>query len=302
MNQHQRSEMKKLDTGLVKVLTKDQEKRFLVLEKICVEGRAVFMIVGMALAEIKEHKFHEARGFEDFTKYCESIGYTRRYCNQMIISAEAVKDLPPELRKLVQSERAARAISALPSSLRVKIAVRASEDGTKAITSGAVKKLSPAPTRAKARLSPVRNAGGEKRPIPKREPAKVKEMSDKTGMVIPAEIRDDWQEAHLLGNEMEISLSHVRQQVLAGRDEQGAIAIKAMSELAFDSTLAQLSQAKMDVRRIFPHAVCPTCQGVAREDCIMCGGRGFISEFYWTKIVTKEVREMREKSIKEKNK
>ena len=122
------------------ILKPDQQKRFAILERTCIEGRAIFFMVGIALEEIKREQFYLSKGFKDFPSYCESIGYTRRHCEHLIVGAETIKLLPENLRETVQSERAARELSKIPPFLRPGVLIEVAKNVGKA-TAAAIRKF-----------------------------------------------------------------------------------------------------------------------------------------------------------------
>lgn len=264
--------------------------RFDTLEKICINGRTVFFAVGMALDEIKREGYHKERGFTDFLAYCESIGYGRRYCNQLIIAAKVIEDLPAELRDLVRSERAARAIQALPSTLRISVVVKASEGGTKPITSTAVKRIVAAPSRPLAASEVKKAASAPPRP---KVAAKLKREAifDKVGIEVPVEIEKAWKSAQEIGTEILTYASHVRVQIKNAQGDSNFV----FAEIDHQGSYANMNQVYEDLKRTIPFAVCPSCQGKLTEGCLTCKERGYVSEFYWKNIVTEEVRKMRAK-------
>ncbi len=264
-----------------------KQERFDLLEKVCVDGRAVFFIVGMALGEIKREELFKLKGFENFEAYSESIGYTRRHCNQLIVEAEVVNELPAPFRTFVQSERAARELAKLPAILRPAVIEEASQGGKKkVVTGGDVRKASPPPRKP----APAPKASTP----PPRKPAKtdskpVKELpKDETGLEIPKEALAGWargQEAQ----ELLTYISAIRSRIKKAQDSKDLLFV----EVDFTDDLAKLNQVYIDLQRAKPYAICPTCQGKLAKDCMSCKGRGFVSQFYWEHMVPEETRKLR---------
>ena len=71
---------------------------------------------------------------------------------------------------------------------------------------------------------------------------------------------------------------------------------KLFAEVNFSSALSQLDQAWTDIKTAKPFAVCPTCQGQMPDKCMLCRGRGLISEHRWKTCVTREDKEFRFKA------
>lgn len=126
--------MPPLDTGkILPVLNYDEQARLTELEESIQLGLSTFILVGTALAEIRDAKLY-APNYEDFPAYLEARwGIKRRRGNQLIESALAVQGFldPPDL------EAHARALLALPPEARepvYKLAQRLTEGTTTAAT------------------------------------------------------------------------------------------------------------------------------------------------------------------------
>ena len=274
------------------VLKPDDDARFKILEDICSKGRAVFFMVGSALAEIKRKEFYRAKGFDDFAAYCESIGYSKRHCNQLIADADVVNSLPEDLRKLIRSEQSARALSMLPPQLQLEVVVKAAEAGKPSISSGDVRRLAPPPRPAPRRELP---APGKRSAPPERpKPAKEKVPTDATGLEIPNEILPLWN--RYATDELGEILAHVStvRAALRRAQEQNDPLFK---EVDFIDDTAKLNQVYEDLKRIKPYAVCNICQGKKTGPCPPCKDRGFVSEHFWFNCVPEQVRELRKKIV-----
>ncbi len=269
-----------------------EQDRFNVLEKACIEGRNVFYIVGMALTEIKQRRFYEAKGFKKFEEYAESIGYTKRHCNQLIIDVDAINSLPPALRELVKSASAARELARIPASLRAAVVEAASEGKKKAATHTAIKKHSPPPPRPKPK------AKGSSTPPPRsKASAKGSKQAaatlqagpkDETGLAIPEECKALWDR----GVDAQELLTYMRAVVMK-LEQYRNTKDKLFVECDFQGTITHLENAIIDIKRAKPYAICPTCNGKLAEECSTCRERGFVSEFYWKNFVPEETRKLR---------
>ena len=270
-----------------------QWKRFKELEQICVNGRAVFYMVGMALNEIKQEKFYESKGFETFPDYCESIGYTRRYCDDLIISARVIEKLPDNLRNLITSERAARALVNIPISLRCQVIIKAALQAPgKPITGAQLKRLSPPPPRPPQ--ASQRPPQAPKKPLIKGKSAKVEPVvptssfKDKTGLSIPKEVLPTWERREEIATLL-TDLSKVRTSLRKAKESGDNL----FAEVDFTDNEAKLSMVYEDLQTAMPHAVCPECNGKIKvADCGVCSGRGFVSEFYWKVKVPNDIKEI----------
>ena len=270
-----------------------QQKRFETLEQICINGRAVFYMVGIALDEIKQEKFYELKGFKTFPDYCESIGYTRRYCEDLIIGAKVVAQLPDNLRNLIQNERSARALVNIPASLRLQVVIKAALQTVKgAISGGKLKSLSPPPPRPPQACQ--RPPPAYKKPLIKGKSAKVEPLvptssfRDKTGLEIPKEVLLVWERREEVATLL-TDLSKVRTALRKAKESGDNL----FAEVDFTDNEAKLSMVYEDLQTAMPHAVCPECNGkINVADCGVCSGRGFVSEFYWKVKVPKDIKDI----------
>ena len=91
------------------------------------KGRASFLDVADALAEIRDGRLYR-EGFATFEAYCrERWGFTRNYANKVMRAGEAVKNLPDGMDTMVSSERTARAVAKVAPESRVEVVREASE-------------------------------------------------------------------------------------------------------------------------------------------------------------------------------
>lgn len=125
----------------------------------------------------------------------------------------------------------------------------------------------------------------------KEEAAKEKHF-DKTGYVIPESIFEDWNVADSFRSTLS-DLHKIKLQVEKAL-EVGELRFR---EIGKDS-LIDLTNAWSTLKSVLPYAVCPTCQGRNRENCTVCKGRGFVSEFAYNNWFPKKTIEIRERAIK----
>lgn len=119
-------------------------------------------------------------------------------------------------------------------------------------------------------------------------------MLDLTGFPVPVLIRDDWNRAKEKGERWLKTLDQIIQEVTEGIESGDVI----FAELHI-STVSEIKMIRQSLERVVPYAVCPTCQGIIRLKCALCRQRGFISEFLFTTVVPVEIREMRERVVRE---
>ena len=267
-----------------------QWKRFKELEQICVNGRAVFYMVGMALNEIKQEKFYESKGFDSFPEYCESIGYSRRHCERLILGANVVSQLPDNLRRLIQGEHAARALLNIPASLRVAAIVRATSAATKPATAKAIKQAGPPPRplRSNQSVLPPKPAPNRPKPLQLQQKSGPIGPKDRTGLPIPKEVLPTWERREEIATLL-TDLSKVRTSLRKAKESGDNL----FAEVDFTDNEAKLSMVYEDLQTAMPHAVCPECNGKIKvADCGVCSGRGFVSEFYWRVKVPNDIKEI----------
>ena len=60
---------------------------------------------------------------------------------------------------------------------------------------------------------------------------------------------------------------------------------------------AELDNMYKNLKGALPYVVCTLCQGLKPDGCVLCHGRGVISQFRWEHALPKEDREMRQQAI-----
>ena len=269
-------------------------KRLETLEKICIHGRAIFFMVGVALEEIKFDELYKLKGFATFGEYCESIGYTKRHGNQLIFEANVVKDLPPELRELIGSEKAARELSKISPSLRPAVVAEAAAAASpgKPVTPSVIKRVSgppPAPKNVTAGKPGSREPAVPAQKTPKPEKGPI----DGTGLEIPKETRGLWEDATNAAQEMLIWARSIRDNLKKAKSDDDII-FSELRGAGISDAIAKADQLYVSLETAKPYAVCPSCSGKLVEGCKTCRERGFISRFYWDHNIDPKVKKMRE--------
>lgn len=257
------------------------------LKKVVNEGQAVFFIVGIALAEIKTKELYKFDGHENFNDFCEEEwGWTKRYCNQLIVDASVVKGLPVEMRKLVTTENAARELAKLPAILRPPVVAAASAGGTKPVTAAAVKSASPPPLK-KSAVPP---------PKAKKSPpvATTDVIRDGTGLEVPQGVMALWSRIHEV-NELIMYCKAIRLKIQNYHESKDPLFSNLNRAGTYQAVTSALWQVESDIKNCKPFAVCPSCKGKLMESCSMCGQTGIISEHLWDTAVLPEDKAMREK-------
>ncbi len=114
---------------------------------------------------------------------------------------------------------------------------------------------------------------------------------DGTGYAIPDEILDLWNRQSEI-KELLVEISKARSAMRAAMDSKDPLFWPSNVSGAF----VNLSAAYNTIQVSMPYAVCPTCQGRARDTCTLCKGRGFISKFLFDTVVPEELIAIRAKS------
>jgi len=225
------------------------------LEKTIKAGEKTFIEVGLALTEIRDDKLYRAE-HGSFEKYMDCVwGWSKQHGYRIIEAAHVAKANPQ-----VTTQNAANALAKVPPPRRQSVVSKIVETGKK-ITAAAIKSASPAP----------------------RKPTSV--VLDGTGLEVPKEALGLWNRGGEVQELMD-SISRVRA-ILKKAEDDGDI---LYTEITFSSCLSSLNQAFLDLKTAKPHAVCPECNGYNSNGCTICGGRGFVSEFYWKHNINEETK------------
>lgn len=127
-------------------------------------------------------------------------------------------------------------------------------------------------------------------PVPQK-PKEPEAVLDKTGWPISEKLLPIWERSGEV-QELLSAISKVKGALRKAQEDKD----KLFAEVSFSSALAHLDQAFTDIKTAMPYAVCPTCQGKSASSCVLCKGRGFISEFKWKTVVPSETKAIREKA------
>lgn len=272
-------------------------ERFELLKQAIQDGLAACFVVGSAIREIKECKYYEADGYKTFEDFCDGeYGWTKRYCNQLIMDAKAINSLPESLRKFITSHKAAQELAKIPESLRGPV-IEMLADSKKEASAKEIKKSAPPPRKVKSGTSGSQKVSPPPRKKSSPTPPRSKEVKpkgplDSTGLEVPVESLDLWNKQSEEGgpNDVIMYTSAMLVKVRKAEAEKNIL----FTEVDFNATVSHLSMALEDLKRSKPYAVCPTCQGKLPAGCLMCKERGFVSKFTWDHIVPAEVRKLRE--------
>ena len=260
-------------------LSTAEGERFHQLEVVIEEGQQTFVEVGMAISEIKINKLYR-ENYARFEDYCKKRwGWTERHASRIAEASVIVRSLPPAAAAQVKTIAAANALKDVPPANRPAVVAKAAQTGPAGPNSPNT------PVKGGISAARVRSSS----PPPKSPPPVQDVQLDRTGIPIPPGILELWNRADEEAGEMICHISTVRAALRKRQDDP------AFCEINFSSVLSSLNQVFADVKVGSPHAVCPTCQGKDTNECKICNGRGFISEFRYNICIPAEVKQLRAK-------
>jgi hypothetical protein len=122
----------------LEVITLEESERLVRLEATIHQGKAVFMQVAEAMAEIRDSRLYRNQ-YNTFEEYCQKTwGWGRNYVNKMIASGNAVKSLTPGMGTIVPTEAAAREVAKIPQANRAEVLQKITDAG-KPVTAKAIR-------------------------------------------------------------------------------------------------------------------------------------------------------------------
>lgn len=106
-------------------ITIPESKRLLQLEKTIQRGKAAFVEVGNALAEIRDSKLYRIE-YSTFEDYCrEKWGWKRQRAYELIAAAEVVDSLPEECNKNITNDSQAKELAKVDPEKREEVLEKA---------------------------------------------------------------------------------------------------------------------------------------------------------------------------------
>jgi len=247
------------------------------------DGRNRYRACALAGVEPRIRQFPEG---EDALAFVLSVNLHRRHLteSQRAMVAAKIARLPhgrAEKKKEANLPltptiaEAAQRLSVSPRLVRQARTVLANKAETKAVEKGAktVNAAAKEVKAAKATNEPPRDA---------------------TGYAIPEEILSLWQRKPEVDRLLKL-LSQARVAVKSAH---------AQSDLLFapsnlNSAIGKLNDAYSILSTSVPFAVCPTCQGYGRAQCLSCKGRGFVGKFFYDTCVPAELKAIRDSACRQ---
>jgi len=213
-----------------------------------------------ALENIKEKELWRWLGCSSFSGYCKSIGRTYSWGYKLIRSGEVQKSIP---ESVLPNQAAALAMSKIPLPQRKQVIQSVMDSGEK-LTAQSIKSAVPLPNRV--------------------------QIKDGTGFPVPQEIAATWLRAKDASEEIAESISKVMKLLEKANENRDPL----FAEIDYQADMAKLSMLRQDLKTIKPHAVCLDCNGLMRESCKVCNGRGFISQFFYEYKIPQNKKDIRE--------
>jgi hypothetical protein len=129
--------------------------------------------------------------------------------------------------------------------------------------------------------------GGDGKSYPAQKLSSQEPEKDGIGRAIPTSILALWHRR----NSVSMYLQEISS--LRGILKQAAETSDPLfAECALETIRMALEDARLELQRAIPYAVCPYCQGLQMATCRSCKGRGFVSEFFWEKCVDEKTKSM----------
>lgn len=219
---------------------------------------------GIALKRLRDERLYrnDWNSWEEYVRDRFQISRTRAH---QLIDASEIKLSP--IGDKIENEGQARAIALVPEKDRPKVLAKAEKAG--GITAASITEAAESLEKKKDRVIEL----------------------DKTDCVIPENIIEDWHRAEATASDLLSKLSDVKCALEAGINDQDLI----FREL-HNTDIAAVKSFVTKIKGVRPYAVCPTCSGHQKAKCILCRGRGFMSEFLWKQCVPAEVKTIRQKA------
>lgn len=291
-------------------LSTSERKRYDACKKQISDGLQTCFDTGAALSEIRDSKLYR-EDFETFEEFCkQTYQLSRPHAYRLIESAEVKQDIAersPQAGKLIINEAQARALADVPGGEQVRLLKELARTGGP-ITAEAIKSKTGSVFNDSAgtidrNVSPI----GDK--IKKEGHGSVADKLAATnavqmmrrdniaakGRAIPAAILSTWDRATAEVTEILRMTASILRTLRAARERNDVIYAEVNLDECVTKRLEVLQAA---MKRAIPWAICSTCQGKLPENCGLCKGRGYLSQFLWDCTLAKEHKDVILKGIK----
>lgn len=230
-------------------LTTNEKADLTRLKKTVSENERQFVLAGNALSEIQDRKLYREESLT-FESFClKNWGWKRAHANRMIEAARVVELSP--MGDKIANERQARELAKVPPEKHREVLEKAKETG--AVTAKSIAKAAAVP--------------------------KPDIQMDKLGFPVPPKATPFWNRREEI-QALLTKVSNIKSALKHALDTKDLMFV----EVNFSSLLAFLDNVYGGIKRAMPYTVCPRCQGKLVEKCIVCGGRGVISELLYERV------------------
>jgi hypothetical protein len=253
-----------------------------IVESSIATAKSAATEAGSALITIRDERLWEETGHSGFEVYFRSrFKFSLTSAFKYIEMAEvkgSIEDSPHTEK--IQNHGQVKALSVIPEPERKKVLNEAASRGD----------LSPAAIKAVA--AEIVSQPSPPKPPPKKK-SEPKEC-DSTGYPIPDGVMDLWTRRFEL-KEIMLKLSEIKCRVEKSQKESDPL----FSGITPSTMIADIEKIRQTFKWEVPYAVCPYCQGVTKDKCRVCRGKGMIGEHAYQVNVPEELKAIRLKGCKE---
>lgn len=235
---------------------------------------------------VKDEQLYKVKG-QTWKEFCECEGHlTRRWSDQLISNLSLPESItgshigpfgPTKIGPngpksgsavplLELSESAKKALVRVPERLREKTIEEASKSGE--LTFRSI------------------NVAAQK--VKDEDPVRV----DCTNFIIPPELVELFDRRDEIV-EMRKAVSQIRSALRRAQEADDRL----YRDMSMSMVISELDAVYTSLGNSIPFALCPYCQGVTRDHCKACRGRGFISEHFYKHVCDPELIVIRDKVI-----
>lgn len=265
----------------------DSDKEaFTRISEALINWRDATIDLAAVVSEAKEREIWKLK-YDSWNDFCQiECGITKQWANKLVLATKTMKeiadysppkvlqirettgnDFPPDEKKHLSVEAAAELAKIKPE-IRREVLKQTAASGpvtAKRITSTAA-----------AQPSPIQD---------------VVEL-DRTGLPVPYDLLPLWRRASEVQKHL-TQLSDLRGTLRAAQEARDLL----WGGLSYSGALADAGKLYTSIECAKPYAVCPKCQGKVRERCVICKGRGLVSQYLWDSAISREDKAMRAKVV-----
>lgn len=247
-------------------ILKQQEER---IEKNLKIGKSLDQDNGEVLLAIRQRGKFPDKTFEAYVK--RRWQRNRDWAYKSIDEFKIVSELPGNVLNLIQNQNQVLALKEASPEDRAGIIESVAASGK--VTGDAITKA-------------IEKKKRESKPKAEKSSDAEYDRLDKTGFAIPRHLLESWDRATVAGKKIYDLFASI---VKMMKDNVGSD--PSWCELTNNDN-ARIRSLANDSKRVTPHSICSTCEGVEAKfaDCDHCKGRGFFSKFIWDLVPDKQRR------------